>query len=338
MFRSCLLLSIFLIGISSLTGRPITITEINFDRREFIEFYNHSETPIDLTGYTVIGGIDAFLFGTLQPKEYAVIVSSIPDFRRDYGNTPRILAEYERILDNDGEEIALRDPTGAIVFRIHYRIPERGSLTAPDNWPPDLFLKEHPLEFTFPDNLDLSQSDGPNWRRAYRKGGTPGRGTVEQTIAVNILDDLPPLRTYSQWAFENLPNQNPETNQQADPDYDGIPNLLEFLTGSNPLSHDENPLSVKSVYYQPDQFPWRTDRFAWFEFSFLRHRNPANAGLRFEESPDLLNWTTLPTHFDPTNPHQPAIEVIDRQREKLTYRIQKDRTPKFLRLRALTAR
>lgn len=46
-----------LLGVSSpLKARPITISEINFDRREFIEFYNHTEIPIDLTGYTVIGG------------------------------------------------------------------------------------------------------------------------------------------------------------------------------------------------------------------------------------------------------------------------------------------
>lgn len=686
--------------VGTLQARPITISEIKFSGPEFLEFYNHTDTAIDLTGYTVIGGIDAFLVGIIEPGEYAVAVENIWRFRRDYGNSPQILGEYERRLDNDGEEIALRDPRGEVVLRIDYRIPQRGSLTVPGNWPPDLLIREHPLEFTFPDNLDLDQSEGANWRRAYRKGGTPGQGTdtdldglddewerysffapdplsplptddpdedgldnfteqlrgtnprsadtdqdglidshetgtgffvspdntgthplvadtdndglndgqelptdtpsgayatdphnpdsdgdthldgaearylgnptdplvspqapqimafsseadeiragqpvkltwevlgsaslnldplpehrtsigsphsgisflptlrttllapnqtwrfdhsatdfgqswitpdfddsswsagttsfdqgnlglirgapyfrtkidlagnlpgnrleccwqvydsgalyfngnlvktlglnppegrqpnferfpsfgdditftpnplkpstltiaaeshptvfdpdvyfdlslsrldpitglqsytlsatnpygtVKQTIEVNILDDLPPLQTYPEWALANLPNQNPEFNQQADPDHDGIPNLLEFLTGSNPLAHDENPLSIKSVYYKPDERPWQMDRFAWFEFSFLRHRNPANAGLRLEESSDFINWTTLPTNFDPTNPHQPAIEVIGNQREKLTYRISKNRSPKFLRLRALTA-
>ena len=112
-----ILFAIFVIGISPLKGRPVTISEINFDRREFVEFYNHSDTPIDLTGYTVIGGIDAFLVGIIPPKEYAVIVGDTSDFRRVYGNSSKILAEFERILDNDGEEIALRDPAGTVVLR-----------------------------------------------------------------------------------------------------------------------------------------------------------------------------------------------------------------------------
>jgi hypothetical protein len=36
-----------------LSARPITISESNYDRREFVEFYNHTETAIDLSLYTI---------------------------------------------------------------------------------------------------------------------------------------------------------------------------------------------------------------------------------------------------------------------------------------------
>lgn len=115
-------LSLFLItAVGALSARPITVSEIKFSGSEFLELYNHTDTAIDLTGYTVIGGIDAFLAGTIEPGEFAVIVDDIRSFQIEHNRDTQILAEFDRKLDNDGEEIAIRDPGGQIVLSFEYR-------------------------------------------------------------------------------------------------------------------------------------------------------------------------------------------------------------------------
>lgn len=205
-------------------GRPVTISEIGFDRAEFVEFYNHTQTPINLTGYTVIGGIDAFLSGVIQPQAYAVVVGDIVSFRQRHGDLPHILGEFERRLDNQGEEIALRNPSGEVVVRINYQVrSDLHDLT--HHWPPNSRSREHPFEFIFPDQGDLIQNDGSNWRIAYRKDGTPGRGTDADQDG---LDD--------EWEQAFLSTL--DWNSSDDPDSDDLNNATEQQIGTHPANAD----------------------------------------------------------------------------------------------------
>ncbi|MDA7929514.1 lamin tail domain-containing protein [Akkermansiaceae bacterium] len=696
--------------VCSLEAQRVVISEIHFDRAEFLEFYNPGETDVDLTGYTVIGGIDVFLVGTIPPKKRAVIVGDLIRFRQEHRlNEIQILAEYERRLDNDGEEIALRDPNGQVILRLEYRAKIIRGIPEFEAWPPDPHRREHALVYSHPDDPALSPNDGANWHRAFRENGTPGSdsdtdrdglddhwerfhfdslqslpsddpdgdtldnftehrlftnpvsedtdrdgltdlqetstgrfislqdtgtrpydsdsdgdglldgqevpidtppeafptdpnhsdtdgdshldgdeinflgdpldplifprapeiaffrpehpeiragqpikltweingssslhidspqegpvrmstlssgrkflpssrtelippdqtwkydlssedfgtawtspdfedstwptggtpfigfdtlnerpeistrlhnaesspyfrttfdladvipsqrivakwsvesagalfinnrlirkvglpteftretrasadqienifspeifggrqhiaasshypqglfawrfsrlyfdlslqqidpvigpqtysltatnpyGTTQKTITVNILDDLPPIQTYPQWSLNTFPNDEAVQTDQADPDRDGISNLMEFLTVSDPRVPDADPLTITPVYYPVSDNPNNSGKFAWYEASFHRHRNPGNAIIHLETSEDLINWTPLPTLFNPSKTFEPTIEVIDGQREKLTYRIYRNRKPKFMRLRALTS-
>jgi hypothetical protein len=96
----------------------------------------------------------------------------------------------------------------------------------------------------------------------------------------------------------------------------------EFLESYTPGETDADPLTITPVYYPVSDNPNNSGKFAWYEASFHRHRNP---------------WTPLPTLFNPSKKFEPTIEVIDGQREKFTCRIYRNRKPKFTRLRALTS-
>ncbi len=706
MSRRLLLVLTLLATVCSLEAQRVVISEIHFDRAEFLEFYNPGETDVDLTGYTVIGGIDAFLVGTIPPKKRAVIVGDLIRFRQEHRlNEIQILAEYERRLDNDGEEIALRDPNGQVILRLEYRAKIIRGIPEFEAWPPDPRRREHALVYSHPDDPDFSPNDGANWHRAFRENGTPGTdsdtdrdglddewetryfgsldplpsddpdgdtldnftehrfythpasedtdgdgltdqietgtgrfisrqntgtlpydrdtdndglpdgqeipidtppnafptdpnnfdtdgdlhldgdeinflgdpldplifprapeiasflperteiragqpikliwevlgstsldlnplpegrngiylpssnitflptesrsilppdqdwsfdlsqtdygrdwtlpgfddtiwptgnlpfseanvpeineldyfstpyfrtqyqlpetlpyqrlkcrwslgqngalyldgkltkytldtppgdrnahywdwlsyggsgefqpapfpsqtltvaaeiyperldfyfvsfyldfdlrtydpitgpqtysltatnpyGTTQKTITVNILDDLPPLQTYQQWALEIFPGNEDAQSDQADPDQDGISNLMEFLTVSDPLTPNDQPLTFEPYYYPLSDQPLTSGKFAWYEASFHRHRNPGNATIHLETSEDLITWTPLPTLFNPSKIFEPTIEIVDAQREKLSYRIYRNRKPKFLRLRSTTA-
>lgn len=696
-------------GIAPLVARPITISEIQYSGSEFLELYNHTDAPVDLTSYSIIGGIDAFLAGTIEPGAFAVVVEDTRSFQIEHGRGPRILAEFDRKLDNDGEEIAIRDPGGQIVLSFEYRATPVPNIPRFANWPPKNLNEKLPLELIDPDNPDLDFNDGANWRRAFRKNASPGRGsdsdrdglddswenhyfysldalpsndpdgdtlnnlaeqrrfsnpihedtdgdglldkhetatgvftsledtgtlpydkdsdddeltdeheipintpkgayptdpnnrdsdndsypdgdevnyrgdprdpdlipqapeiasflpeffevragqpvqlkwevhgsrtlqidrpqegsksiyslssgltflpshqtelippdqtwkydlstedfgttwtspdfddstwltgatpfigfdtsnnrpefsthlhdaetspyfrttlelanvipsqriqahwlvesggafylngrlihnvglpatftretraigdfqeitfspdifggrqhlaasshyppglfewrftrlyfdlslrqidpitgpqtytltainpygTVQKTVEVNILDDLPPLQTYQQWAMETFPNDLAFRDDQADPDQDGISNLMEFLTVSDPLTPNNEPLKIKPVYYPMSDDPSTSGKFRWFDASFQRHRNPGNANVQLETSEDLITWTPLPTQFNPSRPYEPTVEITDEQREKLSYRVYRKHRPKFLRLRSTTA-
>ena len=185
-------------------------------------------------------------------------------------------------------------------------------------------------------DLSISQADPVTGLQTYTLEATNPYGTTQQTIEVIILDDLPPLQTYLEWALEQFPGDLAAQNDQSDPDQDGINNLLEFLTGSDPTTPNVDPLSMNPIFYPESDNPIYSNQFAYFEYSFHRHRNPGNATLRFESSEDLITWESLPTLFDPSNRFFPDIQIIDDHREKLTYRIHKNRRPKFLRLRGNT--
>lgn len=186
-------------------------------------------------------------------------------------------------------------------------------------------------------DLSLQQIDPITGPQTYSLTATNPYRTAERTITVNILDDLPPLQTYQQWALETFPNDVTSQDKQADPDQDGISNLMEFFTVTDPQNPNSEALVVKPVYNPVGDNPLTSGKLAWYEASFHRHRNPGNAIIHLETSEDLINWTPLPTLFNPSKTFETTIEVIDGQREKLTYRIYRNSKPKFMRLRALTS-
>ena len=68
-------------------------------------------------------------------------------------------------------------------------------------------------------------------------------------------------------------------------DGDGVPNLLEFVTGGNPSVADATNAAVRGSQFSAGQFA----------FQFQERGSLGNVARQFQSSPSLLAWTdTVP--------------------------------------------
>jgi len=157
---------------------PVIITEINAaasSRHEWVEIYNQSDNPIDLTGWkfvendtnhtlTLVQGDNA----VLDPDEYAIITQNETHFFTDHPNvTSTIFDSSWGSLNESGEVIALKDAEGNIVEQFTYTSSTDFSLEKIDT----------PID-------DYMHS---NWKE-HPDGSTPGQAnywTLEQGLSKN---------------------------------------------------------------------------------------------------------------------------------------------------------
>lgn len=158
---------------SDLVGN-LRITEIMYNPAgaggvEFLELRNFGATPLNLNGAHFEDGTPfsaQFTFGslTLQPGQYCVVTNDPVAFTALYGAGITIAGQYEGSLNNDGEQIVLRDALGNLIHDFSYNDVVPWPLT-PDGQGPS-------LEATV-SNTSL-YGLGTSWRASYEIGGTPG--------------------------------------------------------------------------------------------------------------------------------------------------------------------
>lgn len=91
--------------------------------------------------------------------------------------------------------------------------------------------------------------------------------------------------TFADWLLQNFTDAQ-LTNSAigtaaADPDGDGVPNLLEFAVGGNPLVSDATNAVVRAAIFSASQFA----------IQFHERNALGNVARQFQSSDDLLNWT-----------------------------------------------
>lgn len=117
---------------------PAVINEINynppdhFDTEDWVELFNSTDAPLDLSGWTFKDGDDAHAFvlpeGTvLESGGYVVLVEDSARFGRLFADVVNYVGELGFGLSGDGELIRLYDEKGALVDSLTYGV------TAP--WP-----------------------------------------------------------------------------------------------------------------------------------------------------------------------------------------------------------
>ena len=183
---------------------------------EYVEFLNTSAEPVDLTNVRLSGAVDEFNFSQaapvariIPPGGRVVICGSLAAFAARYGNNPAVsvAGEFSGNLNNSGENVTLLDKAGASIWTLAYQN------TAP--WPQvndgrgSSMVLNNPTRQPAPD-----PSLGVNWRASGAPGGAPG-----------LSDSVPYTGTAT-----------------AESDGDGMPDLLEYMFGSNPT----DPSSVVS--------------------------------------------------------------------------------------------
>lgn len=283
----------FLVGAIPPHPASLTLSKIQYHPRtfadlEFLEIANRGEFPINLTGVKLAGAV-TFEFAPmiLQPGEVVVVGDEIA-FRAIFANpdSPRnvpglvIVGQWTGRLNNAGETIELRDSEGILLHQVSY---QNGGI-----WPPEANGQGFSLE------IDDVLTDDPalagNWRLSSYQDGTPG--------------DLPGTNPFTSEVWQETFFSPAELNQPAisgelaDPDDDGLPNLLEFAFASHPL--EKNAENQISLLFENNQI----DRN--IKLTFLR---PQGANLRYqlESSTDLNAWVPLPilpieVNRDPESP------------------------------------
>lgn len=200
---------------------------------EYLEVQNISDVPVVLDGATFSGVFDLRVAGTtIEAGGVALFVRHAAAFAFRYGPGLPVAGVYGdptspdggQRLSNGGERFLLTALDGSVIRDFRYEDDESaGWPQAPDGAGASLVLKA-PL--TLPDH-SLAQS----WRSSFEGQGTPGQATDT---------------SYHEWAGARFDAgqlaDEAISGSDADPDRDGIGNLLEMAFGGDPFEASESLL------------------------------------------------------------------------------------------------
>ena len=114
------------------------------DNDEFLELYNTTGSPIDLTGWCFTAGITLCFSGvTIQAHDYVVVSPNSPQTLTTYGVVAS--ANYTGVLSNGGETVTLRDASNTVVNSVTYDDVSPWP-TSPDGSGPSLELRDPLLD------------------------------------------------------------------------------------------------------------------------------------------------------------------------------------------------
>ena len=132
--------------------------------QEWVELYNQMAVDVDISGWSVKGGIDhTFAEGTiLAGGGYLILAKSPVAFETTYGYSGAI-GPFDGQLSNSGEQIKLVNNAGRLMNRIEYN--DRG------DWP----VAADGSGATLAKRAsDASSKQAQNWTSSVVVGGTPG--------------------------------------------------------------------------------------------------------------------------------------------------------------------
>ncbi len=222
---------------------------------EFIELYNAGEVALDLTGLRFTKGVD-FDFpedSILESGAYFLLVGDKTAFEQTYGTGHPIAGVWQEgdRLSNNGERIKLSYGAGIPIIDFEYGTQSPWPST-PDGQGTSLQLASI--------LKGQNHADPTLWTASTQSGGTPGKGQG--------------IRLEDWMTAHNLTL----TDLQSDHDHDGLPALLEYGLGSNPLEKDST--NVMSIHLNEDG--------AFLQFQ--RNINAVDVTVNAQYSTDLEDW------------------------------------------------
>ena len=288
---SPLLSAHFIVDASPVTAANLTLSAIHYhpsastepelnagflNRRdfEFLELRNTSIQTVNLNGLRFTSGIDfelneLSLANELAPGEVMFLVSNQEAFELRFGNTWNIAGSFKNNthLNNGGERIAAVNSAGNIVLDVTY------SDQTP--WPSIADGQGAFLTLLIPQG-----QNNPNQASSWIS-------TLESSIR-NPSDASTQYRLWlaTYFSVEAL-NDSVKVAWAADPDLDGINNLLEYFHGSNPSS------STHSVHWLQIEKNIEDINAEW-QIEFTKVLDVPGIDWSIEYSSDLRSWTNLP--------------------------------------------
>ena len=153
----------------------VLLSEIHYhpedDGAEFLELYNASIAPVDLSGGGFTQGIEyTFPAGSmLAPGAYLTLASDSAAFGARYPHT-RLDGVYDRRLSNGGERVTLLDAAGHVIVSVAYDDRFLWPLIA-DGFGRSLVLVD----------ADRDPDEPTAWRASRAVGGSPGSSEESST-------------------------------------------------------------------------------------------------------------------------------------------------------------
>ncbi|MGK0385869.1 MAG: hypothetical protein ACI849_000474 [Patiriisocius sp.] len=182
--------------VENLGGADIVINEINykdapdFDVKDWVEIYNNSPSPINVSGWVFKDEDDLHEFFipagvVMQPDSYIVLVEDQVAFQALFPGVPIVFGNMDFSLSGSGELIRLFDNNGILVDSLTY--------DDQDPWPEAADGLGPTLELI---NPDLDNTVPENWQSCNNAGfehGTPGEINNQNCVLGsenNILLDV----------------------------------------------------------------------------------------------------------------------------------------------------
>ncbi len=181
-------------------SRDLLITEIHYnpadsDEFEFIELFNASTRPLDLSGVTLENAV-RYVFPknyTLPPGGFALVVENAAQFTARY-RTPtspyfqpglRVAGEWSGSLNNAGETVLLLTSNGTVLASVDFK--------SGGDWPSrangsgsSLELRALPAGTASGADVRAFVADGLNWSSSSLYHGSPGRlDAFTKSVRVN---------------------------------------------------------------------------------------------------------------------------------------------------------
>ena len=182
---------------------------------EYIEILNTGTSPVDLRGLYIDDAVqfdfDNSLLGTtLASGARLLLVANQSAFEFRYGTHLPVAGAYSGNLSNSGETITLRTADDAIIRQVSYL--DTAGWPAEADGAGSSLVPITPADFSADSNAD-------GWRASLTHTGNPGSSDA-------IL--------FPAWLAAHG-----QTDPAADPDGDGLSNLLEYALGGSPTSDDQ---------------------------------------------------------------------------------------------------